>query len=143
MAKIKVKNANFIKLPIFSNYPHGDLGVGEIKKNIPFAIKKFYFINHMFDPKTIRGRHAHKKLQQALFCINGSFELHLDDGYKKQRILMNDPSSGVFLGAKLWRVMKKFSRDCVILVLAGDYYKKNDYIRDYESFLRYVKNKTK
>lgn len=139
MIKIKIKNAGIIKLPIFSDYPRGDLGVGEVKKNIPFEIKKFYFINNVVDPETIRGRHAHKNLKQVLFCMSGSFELHLDDGYNKQKILMDDPSLGIILGAKIWRVMKKFSQDCAILVVADNYYRKNDYIRDYEEFLRYVK----
>lgn len=137
--KIKIKNANIINLPFFSDYPRGDLGVGETKKNIPFEIKKFYFIHNVIDPKTIRGKHAHKKLKQILFCINGSFELYLDDGYNKQKILMNNPSLGIFLRAKIWLIMKKFSKDCVILVVADDYHNENDYIRNYEDFLKYVR----
>ena len=130
--KIKVKNASIIKLQFFNDFPDGNLVIGEEKKSVPFPIKRFYFINSLFNKKAIRGLHAHKKLQQIILCINGSFELHLDDGQTKQKILMNDPYTGVYLRAAVWRVMKKFSSDCVILVVASDYYRESDYIRDYQ-----------
>lgn len=63
----------------------------------------------------------------------------LDDGEKRQTIRMNDPYVGIRLGALLWHEMTNFSPDCVILVLANDFYKESDYIRDYEEFLRLVK----
>ena len=138
--KIKVKNASIIKLQFFNDFPDGNLVIGEEKKSVPFPIKRFYFINSLFNKKAIRGLHAHKKLQQIILCINGSFELHLDDGQTKQKILMNDPYTGVYLRAAVWRVMKKFSSDCVILVVASDYYRESDYIRDYQQFLKYIKN---
>lgn len=137
---IKVKNSGLIKLQSFNDFPDGNLVIGEVGKNIPFKVKRFYFIDYLFNPQAVRGKHAHKKTEQIIFCINGSFELILDDGLNKQRIIMDDPSVGVLLGAKLWHVMKKFSRDCVILVVASDYYKKSDYIRDYGEFLRYIKD---
>ncbi|MDO8592382.1 MAG: FdtA/QdtA family cupin domain-containing protein [bacterium] len=138
MNKIKVKNAKIIKLQFFNDFPDGNLVIGEEKKSVPFAIKRFYFINNLFNKKAIRGLHAHKKLKQIILCVNGSFELHLDDGRTKQKIIMNDPYTGIYLGSKVWRVMKKFSSDCVILVVASDYYKESDYFRDYQKFLKSV-----
>lgn len=139
--KIKVKNSGIIKLQFYNDFPDGNLVIGEGKKNVPFEIKRIYFINNLFNKKAIRGKHAHKKLEQIIFCVNGCFTLTLDDGKNKQKILMDDPCIGVRLGAKLWHTMTKFSSDCVILVLASNYFMENDYIRNYEKFIKYSKNK--
>jgi dTDP-4-dehydrorhamnose 3,5-epimerase-like enzyme len=139
--KIKVKNSGLVKLQFFDDFPDGSLVIGESRKNIPFDIKRMYYINSLFNKKAKRGYHAHKKLEQIIFCINGNFVLSLDDGRTKQKILLNDPYYGVRLGPRLWHTMEKFSPDCVILVLADDYYKESDYIRNYEEFLRYISKK--
>jgi dTDP-4-dehydrorhamnose 3,5-epimerase-like enzyme len=136
--KIAVKNSGVIKLQIYDDFPDGNLVIAEGNKNIPFTIKRVYYINHLFNKKSKRGFHAHKKLEQVIFCVNGSFKLHLDDGKKKQNILMNDPYYGIRLGPELWHTMSHFSSDCVILVLAADYYDEKDYIRNYEDFIKYV-----
>jgi len=140
--KIKVKNSGLVKLQFYNDFPDGNLIIAEGKKNIPFEIKRVYFINNLFNKKSVRGKHAHKKLEQIIFCVNGFFTTTLDDGTTKQRILMNNPYTGIRLGPKLWHEMKNFSSDCVILVLANDYFKKNDYIRDYGEFLKFI-GKTK
>jgi dTDP-4-dehydrorhamnose 3,5-epimerase-like enzyme len=137
--KIKVKNSGIIKLQFIDDFPDGILVIGEAKKNVPFATKRIYYITNLSNPKAIRGKHAHKKLEQYIFCVSGSFRLHLDDGMTKQNITLDSPYYGIRLGPKLWHTMTKFSRDCVILVLASDYYDENDYIRDYEQFLEYIK----
>lgn len=137
--KIKVKNSGIIKLQFYNDFPDGNLVIGEAKKNVPFEIKRIYFINNLFNAKAIRGKHAHKKLEQIIFCINGHFILTLDDGKNKQKILMNNNYYGIRLGPKLWHTMTKFSSDCVILVLASDYFKQSDYIRDYEEFIKLIK----
>lgn len=137
--KIKVKNSGIIKLKFYDDFPDGNLIIGETKKNVPFNIKRVYFINNLFNKKSTRGKHAHKKLEQIIFCVNGYFTLNLDDGKNKQKILINNPYIGIRLGPKLWHTMTKFSSDCVILVLSENYYKENDYIRDYDKFLEYIK----
>lgn len=137
--KIKVKNSGIIKLQFFNDFPDGNLFIGESSKSIPFEVKRIYYINGLFNKKAIRGKHAHKKLEQIIFCINGSFVLNLDDGKNKQSLKMDNPAFGIRLGAKLWHTMTKFSSDCVILVLADDYYKESDYLRDYDQFLQYIK----
>jgi len=137
--KIKVKNSGIVKLNFFDDFPDGNLVIIESKRNIPFDIKRVYYINNLFNKRSVRGKHAHKKLEQIIFCVNGSFTLKLDDGKNKQKIIMEDPYMGVRLGPKLWHEMEKFSNDCVILVLANDYYNENDYIRDYDEFLKIVK----
>jgi len=141
--KIKVKNSGIIKLQFFNDFPDGNLVIGEAKKNVPFEIKRVYFINNLFNPKAIRGKHAHKRLKQIIFCLNGSFTLSLDDGTNKQKLIMNNPYYGVRLGPKLWHTMTKFSSDCVILVIANDYFKESDYIRNYDKFLKYINKNAK
>ncbi len=136
--KIKVKNSGIIKLSAHKDSRRGNLFVASSKKNVPFSIRRTYFINNLGRVSTSRGGHAHKKITQAIFCANGSFVLGLDDGARKQKVLMNKPETGVILGPKLWVTMSKFSKNCVILLLSNDYYKEKDYIRNYDDFLRIV-----
>ncbi|KKT57854.1 MAG: WxcM-like protein [Candidatus Giovannonibacteria bacterium GW2011_GWC2_44_9] len=123
---------------IFKKDGRGNLYVGEARKQIPFAIKRFYIISNVVSPKVVRGMHAHKKLEQAIFCLNGSFELSMDDGRKKWSIFMNNPAKGVLLRKKVWHSMSKFSKDCVTLVVASDYYNEDDYIRNYDEFSKLI-----
>jgi hypothetical protein len=132
--KLAVKNSGLLALNFFKDLPDGNLFIAEARKQVPFDIERVYFINNLANQKAIRGKHAHRQLQQGIFCINGSFVLHLDDGDIKQRILINDPSCGVLLGPMLWHTMSSFSYDCVILVLASAPFDEADYIREYEEF---------
>ena len=137
-SKIKVVNSGIIKLQHFGDHPDGVLTIGESNKSVPFDIKRIYYINKLGNQKAVRGKHAHKKLEQIIFCINGSFKLKLDDGRKKQALTLKNPYFGVRIGPMLWHEMTDFSKDCVILVLADDYYKENDYIRNYQDFLKRI-----
>lgn len=138
---IRVQNSGFVHLQFFDDKTDGNLIIGESQRSVPFAIKRIYYITNFNNRKAVRGKHAHKKLKQIIFCVHGSFDLHLDDGEKKQKITMNDPYVGVKLYGLIWHTMKNFSHDCVILVLADDYYDKNDYIRDYAAFKTAAKKK--
>ncbi len=139
--KITVKNSGVIKLTTKKHPRHGHLFVAEAARHIPFLIRRIYFINNIKKYSCRRGNHAHKKLKQAMFCLNGSFVLSLDDGRKKQKLILKNPETGVILGPRLWHSMSKFSKHCVILVLASNYYKESDYIRDYNDFLEITKRK--
>lgn len=134
--KLRVRNSGMLDLRFFKDPPDGNLFIAEAGRQVPFAIERVYFINNLANHAAVRGKHAHRKLQQAIFCINGSFTLHLDDGRTKQRVLLNDPARGVLLGPMLWHTMSAFSYDCVILVLASATFDADDYIRDYDSFLQ-------
>lgn len=112
--------------------------VGEEGKQIPFLIKRFYFIRDMPASDAVRGAHAHKTLDQAIFCLGGSFELQMDDGLKKWNVLMDDPSRGYLLPKRVWHSMSKFSKDCVILVVASQHHDESDYLRDYNDFLKHI-----
>lgn len=141
LPKIRVKNSGVLSLQFYDDFPDGNLVIGEALKSVPFTIKRFYYINNLYNKKAIRGHHAHKKLEQIIFCINGSFVLNLDDGQIKQKILLDNPYYGIRLGPLLWHTMAKFSADCVILVLAADYYQESDYLRNYEEFIKYLNKK--
>ena len=94
------------------------------------------------EPGTVRGNHAHRTLTQVIFAAAGSFMLALDDGATKQTIKMSDPSCGIILGPHLWATMSEFSKYCVILIFADDYYDESEYIRDYAEFLEAIKQDT-
>lgn len=108
-------------------------------KDVPFDIKRIYY---MFDTKldVVRGKHSHKYLEQVLICVNGSCKIMLDDGYKKEIIKLYDKNIGLYIGPNVWHEMFEFTKDTVLLVLASDYYNEAEYIRNYEKFLKYVKN---
>jgi dTDP-4-dehydrorhamnose 3,5-epimerase-like enzyme len=116
----------------------GNLISLEENKNIPFDIKRVYYI---FDNKEgfRRGFHAHKNLEQVLVCVNGSCEILLDDGKEKSIIKLENRNEGLFIEKLVWREMFNFSADCVLMVLASDYYYEEDYIRDYQKFLNLIK----
>ena len=122
--------------------PHGDergqLVALEEFKDIPFKIKRVYY---MYDTKegVIRGKHAHKTLQQILFCVNGSCKVLLDNGEEKKVIPLEKPYEGLFVSNMMWREMYDFSEGAVLMVLASELYDENDYIRDYDEFLEYIK----
>jgi len=109
----------------------------EQSKNIPFNIKRVYYI--FGTKKNIRrGFHAHKKLKQVAICISGSCEFLLDNGKTKKTILLNSPDKGLLINVMIWREMYNFSNNCTLIVLANEYYNESDYIRNYDEFLKMV-----
>lgn len=143
MEPIIVRNSGYIKLKSIKDDSDGLLTVAESGNDIPFDIKRVYYITNLENFVSIRGKHAHKELEQVLFCINGSFHMILDDGTNTQKILMNKLNEGVILGKELWHEMTDFSAGCILLVFASDHYIESDYIRDYETFLDYINNREK
>ncbi|MBW5408389.1 WxcM-like domain-containing protein [Morganella morganii] len=107
----------------------------EQNKNIPFEIKRIYYI---FGTKenVSRGFHAHRNLQQVAVCLSGSCRFILDDGEKREEIILNSPDKGLYISNYTWREMHDFSPDCVLIVLASDFYLESDYIRNYDDFLK-------
>ncbi|MEM8420396.1 FdtA/QdtA family cupin domain-containing protein [Morganella morganii] len=107
----------------------------EQNKNIPFEIKRIYYI---FGTKenVSRGFHAHRNLQQVAVCLSGSCRFVLDNGEKREEIILNSPDKGLYINNYMWREMHDFSPDCVLIVLASDFYLESDYIRNYDDFLK-------
>ena len=133
-----MREPKFIQLQFIDDGVDGCLTVAESGRQIPFKIKRVYYINQLRNRRAIRGKHAHKTLEQIILCLQGFFSLKLDNGKHRRTIKVCQSSTGVYLAPKVWHEMSRFSKDCVILVLASDFYKKLDYIRDYDEFKRYV-----
>lgn len=85
-----------------------------------------------------RGFHAHKKLQQLCICVSGACDFVLDNGRSRETLRLDSPEKGLLLGNNIWREMKNFSSDCVLLVLASEHYDEADYIRDYQEFQKTI-----
>lgn len=116
---------------------HGDdrgmLVVAEYEKEIPFIVKRIYYI-YDADANTKRGFHSHKNLQQIYIAIHGSCKVKLTDGKEQQIICLDNQAEGLYIGHNVWREIYDFSSDCVLLVLASEKYSEDDYIRTYEQF---------
>ncbi len=115
----------------------GILSFFESQKDIPFDIKRIYYITNV-KKNDIRGHHAHKQLKQLLFCPYGEIEIMLDNGYKKENILLDNPSKGLIIESGIWREMEWLIDNSVLCVAASEYYDENDYIRNYDEFKRLV-----
>ncbi|GAL57497.1 putative isomerase [Pseudescherichia vulneris NBRC 102420] len=116
----------------------GALVVIEQGKDVPIEIKRVYY---MFDTTSgvRRGFHAHKKLTQIAIPVKGSCKFLLDDGSQVEHVLLDSPTIALIIEPMVWHEMYEYSEDCVLMVLADDYYDENDYIRDYDTFKRMSK----
>lgn len=108
--------------------------------HIPFVIRRIYYIMQA-DTKLSRGFHAHYKTKQVLFCLQGSIKIAIDDGSKKEEIILSDPSTGIFLDKMIWHEMHKFKKNTILLILASALFDAKDYIRDYEYFIKIKRSK--
>ena len=101
---------------------------------VPFDIKRVYYL-YDIPSSSIRGGHSHKKLQQVLIAISGSFDVVLKDGISSTTITLNKPDKGLLIKNNTWRELENFSSGAVCLVLASTNYREEDYIRDFDEFL--------
>lgn len=115
----------------------GSLVALEAHKTVPFDVKRVYYI---FGTKegVSRGFHAHRALQQVSVCVTGKCRMVLDDGQRREEEWLDSPTKGLLIGDLVWREMHDFSPDCVLLVLASEFYDETDYIRSYDEFKRVV-----
>ena len=117
------------EIPDFRGY----LSVGEIVKDIPFEVKR-YFLVYNVPNKEVRGEHAHKECHQFLICVAGSVSVIADDGNLAEEFVLDKPNIGIHLEPGVWGIQYRYSSDAVLLVLASEHYNGQDYIRDYEEF---------
>ncbi|MCI6102868.1 MAG: FdtA/QdtA family cupin domain-containing protein [Prevotella sp.] len=118
--------------------PRGNLTVAEQMKDVPFEIKRAYWVYDV-PAGECRGGHAHKTLSQLLIATSGSFTVTLDNGRERQTFLLNHPWQALLIHPGTWRTLDDFSSGAVCLCLASDVYKEKDYIRDYNAFLDYIR----
>jgi bifunctional acetyl transferase/isomerase len=117
--------------------PRGNLTVAEGLKNVPFDIKRVYWL-YDIPAGEGRGGHAHKQIKELLIAVSGSFHVTLDNGKEKQTYLLNHPYQALLIDTGIWRTLDDFSSGAVCVVLASDWYEEEDYIYDYNDFLKYV-----
>jgi hypothetical protein len=113
--------------------PRGNLSVIE-KEVVPFEIKRVYYLYDV-PAGAERGGHAHKKLQQFLVALSGSFDVILNDGKEQKIVTLNKPFEGLLITNGIWRELKNFSSGAVCLVVASDVFEEADYIREFDEFL--------
>lgn len=125
-----------IQFPVHGDH-NGSLVALEKGGVFPFDIKRVYYVWGTAE-QTVRGKHAHRCLEQVIICTSGSCDFILDDGKERVTLHLNNPSQGLYIKRNVWGEFTNFSPDCVVMVLASEYYNEEDYIRDYEQFKREV-----
>jgi hypothetical protein len=127
------QGCRLIDLPRIAE-PRGNLTFVENGRHIPFDIRRVYYL-YDIPGGADRGGHAHRRLQQLLIAIAGSFDVVVDDGRRRQRYHLNRSYFGLYLPPMTWRELDNFSSGSVCLVLASDPYDEADYYRDYQTYL--------
>lgn len=113
----------------------GNITIVERDNHIPFDVKRVYYLYDIPGGES-RGGHAHHNLRQLVVAASGSFSVQLDDGKNKKVVTLNRPDYGLIIEPGVWREVLEFSSGAICLVLASDKFDADDYIRDYDSFLR-------
>lgn len=131
-----VNDCSLIELSKHHSNRKGNLSVVENFKDIPFDIKRIYYLYDVPGGEE-RGAHAHKQLYQLMIAASGSFDVVLDDGTNKRTFTLNRPYQGLLVYPGMWRELKNFSSGSICLVLASETYQEEDYIRDYQKFLAF------
>ena len=132
------KGCFLVQFPRISDQ-RGSLAFGEAERHIPFPIKRIFWTYNIQDGN-MRGDHAHRTCEMVLFPIGGSFDIELDDGEHRTVLHMDDPSQGVFIPPLVWCKLLNFTKDAACISLASEEYRAEDYIHDYEEFLKLIKD---
>lgn len=114
--------------------PRGNLSVCESGIDVPFEVKRVYWMYDVPEGKD-RGAHAHKALKQLIIALKGSFNVNIDDGHERTTVTLSHPWEGLLIEPGTWRTLDTFSNDAVCMVLASEHYDENDYIRNYDEFI--------
>lgn len=120
-------------------HAEGNLTVVENNSSFPFEVKRVFYLYDIAGGES-RGAHSHKECHQFLIAASGSFEVSLDDGKFKRQVFLNRPDIGVHIPPGIWASEINFSSGAICLVLASSVYSENDYIREYETFLKHRNN---
>ncbi len=128
-----IKNCKILQLPKIQDQ-RGNLTFIESDKHIPFDIKRVYYLYDVPGGAS-RAAHGHKNLKQLMIAISGSFNVTLDDGFKKKTFHLNRSFLGLYIPPMMWRDLDNFSSGAVCMVLASEFYDENDYYRNYDDFI--------
>ena len=131
---MSLSDCRIIELPKIQDV-RGNLSFIEGGRHIPFDIKRVYYLYDV-PGGADRGAHAHKRLQQFVVAIAGSFDVVLDDGNEQQRFHLNRSYNGLYICPMMWRYLDNFSSSAVCMVLASEFYDETDYYRNHDQFLK-------
>ncbi len=134
---MKDKIGYFIELKKITD-PRGNLTVAQGLEDVPFEIRRAYWVYDVPGGEC-RGGHAHRRCRTLLVALSGSFHVTLDNGQRRETYLLNHPWQGLIVETGVWRTLDDFSSGAVCLSLASEPFEEEDYIRDYDEFLRSVK----
>lgn len=138
--KMKMHNINKVQMLEFPQRgdERGHLVIVEGEKDIPFAIKRAFYI-YGSDREVVRGQHANRESEFVLINVAGTSKVKVKDGEGNEAIFcLNRPHTGIYLPTMVWKDMYDFSEDSVLLVLASTHYDANEYIRDYDEFVKEI-----
>ncbi|HOJ19274.1 MAG TPA: FdtA/QdtA family cupin domain-containing protein [Ignavibacteriaceae bacterium] len=133
-----MESEKIIKLPKYLDL-RGNLSVIEEETQTPFSIKRVYWIYDVPGGQ-VRGGHAFRKQKELIVALSGSFDVHIDNSYKKKKYLLNRSYFGLYIPNGLWREMTNFSTNALALILSSTRYSEKDYIRNYESYCKAIKS---
>jgi len=119
--------------------PRGNLTVCEQMQDVPFNVKRVYWVYDVPSGEN-RGGHAHKACQELIVAAGGSFDVTLDNGHERETYHLNHPWQGLLVGTGIWRTLNDFSAGSVCLVIASEPFDEDDYVRDYDAYLKWMAN---
>lgn len=134
--KNSVYECSVVHLPKIHNEA-GNITALENQKNIPFDVKRVYYLYDV-PGGAERGGHGHRKLQQFIVALSGSFDVLINDGTNKKVVHLDRPYIGLHVVAGIWRELINFSSGAICLVLASEKYTEEDYLRDFDSYLKFI-----
>jgi|TARA_B100000287_G_scaffold206024_1_gene194340 dTDP-4-dehydrorhamnose 3,5-epimerase-like enzyme len=121
--------------------PDGKLTPIELDRDIPFEVKRMFYVYDVHDQND-RGKHSHHKTKQILIAVSGGVTVVCDDGKERRNYVLNEPSRALYIPEMIWDEQIYQSEDSVLLVLSNTNYEPDDYIEDYDEFRR-LKNESK
>lgn len=127
-------NVRIIELPKFLD-ARGNLSFAQNNTHIPFEIKRTYWLYDVPGGES-RGGHAYRETEEFVIALSGSFDVIVDDGKEKKKIHLNRSYYGLYIPKGVWREMNNFSTNSLALEFASTKYNPEDYIRDYNEFLK-------
>jgi hypothetical protein len=138
MSSFKADECKIIEFPLINDH-RGNLLFVEGKRHVPFEIKRVYYLCDVPSGAT-RGGHAHVKMESVIVALSGSFNVNIDDGFKKKSFFLNRPHYGLYLPSRIWRGIYKFLSNSIALFFSSKLLSENDYIRQYKAFKRIARN---
>ena len=132
-----LNDCSIISLPKIQD-PRGNLSFIETGRSLPFVIQRTYWIYDVPGGE-IRGGHAYRELQEFFIALSGSFDVVLDDGKECKTVSLNRSYFGLYVPSMIWRHLENFATNSVCLIIASQPYSKENYIRDYESYLEAIR----